>query len=104
MVVVFYKTTATGQAVAGHIFYDGETLRPVGALATGLLETLMEGVDRSVPAQVEKALRAAPQRFDGSYMRAAFEEDDDKATLEDALIAQALKEDRSVQFGPKESD
>lgn len=88
MVVTFYKTVKGGQQVAGKITFDGETLQGDTALAKGLLKTLMQGVDRDDPAQVEKVLRSAPERYTGGYMRAAFE--GDKAGVENGLIAAAL--------------
>ena len=91
MVVIFYKTTETGQKEAGRILYNGRTLQATSEQAGHLMDTLLQGVDRTKPDQVEKALRSAPQRYTGSYMRAAFEEDDTKEGIENVLIQAALK-------------
>lgn len=93
MIVTFYKTVQGGkQEVAGKITFDGKTLQADTRHAKGLLKTLMRGVDRENTAQVEAVLRATPEIYTGSYLRAAFSEGGEKAMaeVEDALIAQAM--------------
>ena len=75
MVVIFYRTTAKGQEEAGRITYDGTDPQPSNEYAGHLMAVLLEGVDPKDRTQVAKALRAAPGRFDGSYLRAALEDD-----------------------------
>ncbi len=71
MRVTFYETTVRGSEVTGRIEYEAGTLASYDA--DGELEFLLRGVDRDDPAAVEAALRDAPRRFDGAYVRAGVE-------------------------------
>jgi hypothetical protein len=72
--VTFYETTLEGQQAVGAVtFEDG---KPTGSGDDGkaLLDLLLDGVDRSDRDAVLEAMRLAPERFDGAYLRAAYED------------------------------
>jgi hypothetical protein len=72
MMVVFYRTLPSGSTRDGRIVLDAGRLAVEGAEHEA--EVLFEGVDRADLAAVEAAMRDAPRRFDGAYLRAEFVE------------------------------
>jgi hypothetical protein len=72
MRVIFLRTTTTGQDPAGVIVYQNGRLT-IDQEAQALADHLLRDVDRSNAQAVEAALRQAPQKYDGAYLRAAVE-------------------------------
>lgn len=75
--VTFLKTVKDGQKELGSAAYEGGKLKVEGDI-DALLESLFDGIDVDDEAAVEAALRKAPERFSGSYLRAKVEGDDVK--------------------------
>jgi len=69
VVVTFYRTTASGSKERGRVTYENGKLE---SKDEGLLRLLLDGAD--TPEEIEAAMRNAPRRFDGAYLRASFSE------------------------------
>jgi len=74
--VTLYKTTRTGSQLRAEITFDGTHLK---SSPPGYEIAILEGpggtrLDPSDTAAVEAAMRRAPWRFDGDYLRAEFED------------------------------
>lgn len=68
--VIFYRTTATGQREVARISYGQGGLRYEGVEATAMLQMLLGDLDPRTPNGIRDAIRNAPIRFDGAYLRA----------------------------------
>lgn len=66
----FYRTTKTGQRAIGRISFDGSDFVFTGE-GERLVNILMQGVHKSDSLSIYEAMRKAPIRFDGAYLRAA---------------------------------
>lgn len=74
MQVVFYLTRVDGQEVAATITLDDAGQLQVTGSA-GYLDLLFDAGQREAgPEAMAQAMRDAPSRFDGSYLRAEFQE------------------------------
>jgi hypothetical protein len=72
--VIFYRTTRTGQDVAGVVtMADGRVMVESGP--PQMLDTLFQGLSGDADSEaLLAAMRDAPRRFDGSYLRAEYQE------------------------------
>lgn len=70
MVVTFYRTTESGSKERGRVTYENGKLE---SKDKGLLRLLFANGD-DTPEKIEAAMRGAPRRFDGAYLRASFSE------------------------------
>jgi hypothetical protein len=68
---IFYRTTANGQVEIARISYDQRGLTYEGPEAPAMLQMLLGDLDPVTPNGIRTAIRNAPIRFDGSYLRAA---------------------------------
>ena len=71
MQVIFWKTTPTGSEAMGSIIFKAGVLN-IDPTVDVYAQDMLKGVDRSAPGQIERVMRAAPQRYDGHYLRAEF--------------------------------
>lgn len=77
MKVTFYSTRGDGrqEVIAEISFSPSHGLELTGSAAAGCAELLFDQDQRDAGgAAVEQAMREAPQRFTGTYLRAVFEE------------------------------
>lgn len=74
MQVIFYLTRVDGQEIAATITLDSAGQLHVTGSA-GYLDLLFDAGQREAGQEaIAQAMREASARFDGSYLRAAFEE------------------------------
>lgn len=72
MRVIFLRTRKTGQEQTGVIVFQSGRLA-IDPEVTAAADHLLRNVDRGDAAAVEAALRQAPAKYDGAYLRAAVE-------------------------------
>ena len=73
MVVTFYRTTNDGQKRIGRVRYDKVAGLTYSNAGIRLADLLFEN-GKDTPEKIEAAMRRAPLRFDGAYLRASFSE------------------------------
>lgn len=113
--VTFYRTKVGGQEIVGTVTLDGGKVVSGGDDGKDLLALLLDSVDRSDEDAVRKAMRQAPERFDGAYLRAAYDEEGSEAPFEEGGPGSGHKGHRGIphyqggsiaqgalQFKPKE--
>jgi|OM-RGC.v1.034109557 hypothetical protein len=72
--LTFYKTIPEGQHEVAVISLEDGVFMQSGEMVEGIERILLSDVDRDDTAAVLKAMKDAPRRFDGAYLRATYEE------------------------------